>query len=166
MGTVPRAKILLIGDQEGRDQVVEILLRHSYAVSEATGNESLDRVKSFQPDLILFNAGKSQYQTLIAQLRTDSVLSPIPAILIVDDPDQVEIAAVEAGIADFLRKPLTEAEVIARIRTLLALKAARHGQIRAETRVEEQGLERTGMLERALRGQGVLLSEAQEARRV
>ncbi|HXG92424.1 MAG TPA: ATP-binding protein [Blastocatellia bacterium] len=166
MSSARQSKVFLIGDREYRRQIAEILLRHSYIVGEANGSESVARIESFQPDVILLDASLPQFDSLIQQIRGDLALSKIPVLLTVEGAEQAQIKTLEAGVTDFLRKPIAEAELIARVRTLAALRFAREEQSSVENRIEGRIIERTEMLESALRGQGALLSEAREARRI
>ncbi|HXG63856.1 MAG TPA: ATP-binding protein [Blastocatellia bacterium] len=161
-----QAKIFLIRDREGEDLIAGILRQYSYTVAESTGSEALARITSFLPDLILVEASEPKSYALIRQIRAETALSQIPVVLVADDPDHVGAEALEAGVTDFLRQPPKGAEVLARVRALLALRFARQEQSRGEDKVGSRMRERTEMLERALRGQGAMLNEAREARRV
>lgn len=60
-----------------------------------------------------------------AALNADSSTSGIPIIFIsADDSVQIKVRGFEAGAVDYITKPLSRAEVLARVRTHLRLRAA------------------------------------------
>ena len=96
-------------------------------------------------------------------LRADPATSFLPVVMITASGEQEKVAAIEAGADDFIAKPFDQAELLARVRSLLRIKRY-HDTIEAqaaelaawnrelEQRVSEQvdALERMGRLRRFL----------------
>ena len=96
-------------------------------------------------------------------LRAEPATSFLPVVMITASGEQEKVAAIEAGADDFIAKPFDQAELLARVRSLLRIKRY-HDTIEAqaaelaawnrelEQRVSEQvdALERMGRLRRFL----------------
>jgi DNA-binding response OmpR family regulator len=124
------------------------LEREGYAVVVAQGGEeALGRAALVRPDLILLDVmmpGIDGFETC-RRLKTDEAMRDIPVIFMTalsDTPQK--LAGFQAGAVDYVTKPLDGAEVLARVRTQIALSAMRrqlaerNAQLAQEVAVREQ----------------------------
>jgi adenylate cyclase len=151
--------ILVVDDQRTNAEMVAGLLRNlGYQVELAfNGAEALERVRSAPPDLVISDImmpGMDGYE-LCRRLRAASATTLLPVVLITSlDPQIERVKGIEAGADDFLSRPVNWAELFARVKRLLRVKALQD-EIQTlnrelEARVKEQvaQLERLGRLKR------------------
>jgi two-component system KDP operon response regulator KdpE len=115
------ARVLVIDDEEQiRRALRSILKARSYEVEVAeTGEAGLAAAAVHQPDLVVLDLtlpGKSGLE-VCRELRT-WLTAPI-LVLSVRDSDDDKIAALDLGADDYLTKPFSAGELLARIRALL-----------------------------------------------
>ena len=118
-GTVRR--ILVVDDEPMvREVLVGYLKRDGYVVEQAsTGEEALDLYASTKPDLILLDVMLPEVDgfAVLTQIRKTS---SVPVILLTarsDEPDR--IVGLELGADDYVVKPFSPREVMARVRSVL-----------------------------------------------
>jgi DNA-binding NarL/FixJ family response regulator len=162
-----RPKVLVVDDTLANCEMLEaILAPRGYTVlSASSGEEALAKVASDRPDLVLLDIvmpGLNGYQ-VCKRLRDDPAWSYLPVVMITASEQQERVLALEAGADDFIQKPFDQAELLARVKSLLRIKAY-HDTVQAqaaelvtwnaalEARVQEQlaELERLGRLRRFL----------------
>lgn len=92
------------------------------------GQMALDAAREEPPDLILLDIlmeGMNGYQ-VCEKIRGDDKLAPIPVIFLSGLTEKQSILkGFEAGAVDYITKPFFDAEVLARVKTHLALSKAR-----------------------------------------
>lgn len=122
-------KLLIIDDNPvNLGVVVEHLEDAGYEVLVALdGEEALKRAIYSKPDLILLDVmmpGVDGFETC-RRLKADAVTADIPVIFMtaLDDVSD-KIAAFQAGGVDYVSKPFQPEELLARVRTHLALRRA------------------------------------------
>ena len=153
------AKILVVDDQPQQVRLLADLLgAKGYAVVTASsGADALEQVRKAQPDLVLLDVvmpGMTGYEAC-RRIRESPDTALLPVVLVTSlDPSEERIKGLDAGADDFLTKPVNQAELLARVRSLLRIKAL-HAQLEEanrtlEQRVREQvqQLERLGRLKR------------------
>ncbi len=119
-----RAKILIVDDEPAiREMVSFQLQRHGYGCQEAAdANEATDQIRKQRPDLILLDwmmPGKSGID-FARELRTDHYTRDIPIILLTARDDESDkIRGFEAGADDYITKPFSPKELLARIKAVL-----------------------------------------------
>jgi two-component system, sensor histidine kinase and response regulator len=124
------ARILVVDDQSSNVQVVGLILGtlgHEI-IPASDGATALKRVATLVPDLILLDLlmpGMSGRDVCL-ELKKHPEWRDIPVIFLsaADDKDLI-VSALDAGGVDYITKPFNQAELISRVRTQLALKAAR-----------------------------------------
>jgi two-component system, OmpR family, KDP operon response regulator KdpE len=96
------------------------LIGAGYEVEDArTGEEGLEKVNNYHPDLVLLDInmpGMGGFLTCEA-LREDKNIAII--MLTVRDSEADKVAALDAGADDFITKPFSTPELLARIRAAL-----------------------------------------------
>ncbi len=96
------------------------LISAGYEVEDArTAEEGLDKVPQFHPDLVLLDINMPGMGGLkgCRLFRTDKNVAII--ILTVRDSEADKVAALDAGADDFVSKPFSTPELLARIRAAL-----------------------------------------------
>jgi two-component system, cell cycle sensor histidine kinase and response regulator CckA len=122
--------ILIVDDDEtARESLKEDLIPDGFAITTAgSGEEALAIIASEPPDLILVDVvmpGMNGYE-VVKRLKADATTQDIPIVMVSALEDQRSlILGLNAGAADFLRKPIDPTELRARLENLLRVKA--HG---------------------------------------
>jgi two-component system, OmpR family, KDP operon response regulator KdpE len=115
------ARILIADDEPGIRRAVETnLARHGFNVATAaSGGETLDRVGSFRPDLVLLDLGLPDVDgiEIIRELRRRTN-TPI-VVLSVRGQEHDKVSALDLGADDYLTKPFGVDELLARVRVAL-----------------------------------------------
>ena len=151
--------ILVVDDTPRNVKLLaDLLSAKGYGVETATsGPEGLDRIEHTQPDMVLLDVvmpGMSGYE-VCRRIRANPKTAMLPIVMVTAlDPGEERVKGIEAGADDFLTKPINQAELLARVRSLLRIKSL-HDQLEEsnrtlESRVHEQvdQLERLGRLKR------------------
>jgi class 3 adenylate cyclase len=153
------ARILVVDDNAANvDILCARLGAHGYdMVTAADGEEALTAVRDQQPDLILLDVmmPKLDGMEVCRRLRADTSLPFIPIVLVTAKSDSKDVvAALDAGGDEYLTKPVDHTALVARVKSMLRIKAL-HDTIQdwnrtLEQRVSEQlaQLEQLGRLKR------------------
>ncbi len=115
------ARILVIDDEHEIRRMLNIALSaHGYAVAEAaSGKEGLSQALIFHPDLVVLDLGLPDLDGMevIGHLRE---WSRIPVVILsVREHESDKIAALDAGADDYVTKPFSMGELLARIRVAI-----------------------------------------------
>jgi len=114
-------RALIVDDEKTiRRFLKNTLVAHGYKVFEAAnGEEALKGAISFHPDLIILDLGLPDRDGLeiVREIRTRSK-TPI-VILSVRDQEADKIQALDAGADDYLTKPFSSGELLARLRAVI-----------------------------------------------
>ena len=125
-----QARILVVDDQPANIQIVGAVLGNlgCEIIPASDGATALKRVALRMPDLILLDLLMPEMDgcEVCRQLKADPDWKDIPVIFLsaADDKDLI-VRALDSGGVDYITKPFNQAELISRVRTQLALKAAR-----------------------------------------
>ncbi len=114
-------RVLIIDDEAQIRKLLKVsLTANGYYLEEAaTGQEGINRAAIFKPDLIIVDLGLPDMdgKTVVREIREWSK-SPI-IILTAHDLEQEKIDALDAGADDYVTKPFSMGELMARMRVCL-----------------------------------------------
>ena len=133
-------RILLIDDEANlRHTVGYALRREGYEVASAEdGEKALELFRSTKPDVVVLDVMLPRMDGL-AVCRAIRRESDVPVIMLTARDTELDtVVGLEVGADDYLTKPFSMVELIARIRAMLRRAAPRHGA--APERVEHRGL--------------------------
>ncbi len=146
--------IMVVDDQPQNNELLEaFLVPQGYQViAAANGEEALDRLAGNQIDLILLDVmmpGMDGFE-VTRRVRQDNQNKLLPIVLVTalrETEDRVK--GIEAGCDDFLSKPVDKTELLARVRSLLKVKAYNDLLANYRKELESEVTERTKELKRA-----------------
>jgi DNA-binding response OmpR family regulator len=159
--------ILVVDDTPANIKLLDALLtaQGHTVVGASTGAEALELLDREPADIVLLDIvmpGIDGYE-VCRRIRQSTATAQVPVVMLTASVDEDKLKALEAGADDFIAKPFDQAELVARVRSLLRVKeyhdviegqAAQLADWNAtlETRVTEQvsELERLGRLRRFL----------------
>ena len=141
MRTPPR--ILIADDNPMNLDIFQTRLAvHGYEILTASdGAEALAIARDKQPDLILLDVmmPKMDGFEVCRQLKGDPALPFMPIILVTAKADSKDIVAgLEAGGDEYLTKPVDQAALVARVKSMLRIKALHDTVQEQATRLEAQ----------------------------
>lgn len=116
--------ILIVDDNETNRDICTLNLEHMglplfYA---ANGVEGLRQAREKQPDLILLDIMMPEMDgfEMLRSLKQDESLSHIPVLMLTAKSETASVVkALEIGASDYLRKPFSQEEMVARVNSLL-----------------------------------------------
>jgi class 3 adenylate cyclase/CheY-like chemotaxis protein len=159
--------VLTVDDLPANVRLLDAVLspRGYRVLGAGSGPEALALVAEHRPDLVLLDIVMPEMDgyEVCRRLRQDPATAFLPVVMITASGDQERLLAIEAGADDFVAKPFDQAELVARVRSLLRIKRY-HDTIEGQAaelaewnrtlsqRVQEQveQLERMGRLRRFL----------------
>ena len=116
-----QGRILVIDDEPQIRRIMrETLTGAGYEVEDArNGDEGLVKMREFHPDLVLLDMNMPEMGGLdvCREIRRDSAIAII--MLTVRKSEQDKVAALDAGADDFVTKPFSTPELLARVRASL-----------------------------------------------
>jgi class 3 adenylate cyclase len=168
MGEQQAPLILVVDDAPDNVELVRVRLEHQgyRVIAACDGAEALARIKAETPDLVLLDVvmpGIDGIET-VRRMRAEPDVPFIPVIMLTAQNDSRSVvAALDAGADEYLAKPFEAGALLARVRSMLRIKAL-HDQAASqaaqladwnrslEQRVAEQvaQLQRMGILRRFL----------------
>ena len=122
MRTIPR--ILIVEDEPAIAELIAVNLRHNgfqpvWAIDAETAQRELDEIL---PDAILLDwmlPGESGL-TLARKWRASARTKPVPILMLTARGDEADrVAGLDAGADDYIVKPFSPRELLARIRAVL-----------------------------------------------
>jgi adenylate cyclase len=124
--TPPR--ILIVDDTPANVHILQArLVANGYDIVTATdGEEALAVVREAQPDLILLDVMMPKLDgfEVCRRLRADATLPFIPIIMVTAKSEPRDIVAgLEAGGDEYLAKPVDQAALVARVKSMLRIKS-------------------------------------------
>jgi len=118
---------------------------HGYEILTATnGEEALAVATAQRPDLILLDImmPKMDGIDVCRHLKADASLPFMPIILVTAKADSKDVVAgLEAGAEEYLTKPIDQAALVARVKSMLRIKALHDTVQEQATRLEAQSMQ-------------------------
>jgi two-component system, OmpR family, KDP operon response regulator KdpE len=118
---VSEGRILVVDDEPQIRRIMRTtLIAAGYEVDDAkTGEEALGKVREFRPDLVLLDINMPGMGGLAAcrAIRADRNVAIV--MLTVHNKEVAKVEALDAGADDFVTKPFSTPELLARIRAAL-----------------------------------------------
>ena len=147
--------ILIVDDDPMNVNLLEAMLsQENYRIVTASnGEEAIETTLASSPDLILLDImmpGLDGYQ-VTQKLKDDPITNHIPIVLVTalhDTEDKVR--GLQVGADDFLSKPLDKSELMARVNSLLKVKAYHDHLLNYQKQLEDEVARRTEKLEKEL----------------
>ena len=120
-------RILIADDNQANRELLEAYLANVDCDVEIAvdGQDTLNKVKSFQPDLILLDVMRPKLSgfEVCKKLKQDPLTRRILVLMVTALNELGDIErAVEAGTDDFLSKPVNKLGLVKRVETMLKLK--------------------------------------------
>lgn len=134
--TDPTPAALVIDDEIQIRRLLRLTLEsHDYRVFEAaTGQDGLREAAQRRPEIVLLDLGLPDLDG-VEVLKRLREWSQVPVVILsVRDQEEAKIAALDAGADDYVTKPFSTGELLARVRV-----ARRHAQPADETTVFRSG---------------------------
>jgi CheY-like chemotaxis protein len=124
---MPKSKILIADDNQPNCELLEAYLASiDCEIEIATdGQDTLQKVKTFQPDLILLDVMMPKFSgfEVCQKLKADPVTRRIMILMVTALNELGDIErAVQSGTDDFLSKPVNRVELVKRVENMLKLK--------------------------------------------
>jgi class 3 adenylate cyclase len=140
--------ILIVDDEPMNLDILQTRLAvYGYEILMATnGEEALAIASTQQPDLILLDImmPKMDGIDVCRHLRADISLPFMPIIMVTAKADSKDVVAgLEAGAEEYLTKPIDQAALVARVKSMLRIKALHDTVQEQATRLEAQSKQLT-----------------------
>jgi CheY-like chemotaxis protein len=166
--TAPDAPtILVVDDLPQNVRLLDAVLspRGYEVLTAGSGQQALDLLDQHHPDLVLLDIvmpGLDGYE-VCRRIRQNPATAFLPVVMVTASGNQEKVQAIEAGADDFVTKPFDQAELLARVQSLVRIKRY-HDTIERQTaeltswnreleqrvRAQVDQLERVGRLRRFL----------------
>ena len=120
-----RNKILVVDDETKITDVLRLYLeRDGFHVSSASnGKQAIDKATSYKPDLIILDLNLPDIDGLEV-CRTIRKQSNVPVIMLTGRGEEVDkIVGLELGADDYVTKPFSAREIVARVKAVLRRQA-------------------------------------------
>ena len=165
--TTDDAVILVVDDLPQNLKLMDAVLSpRGFVVHTAeSGEEALEWLSTQIPDLVLLDIlmpGIDGYETC-RRIRAAEATSFLPVVMVTASGAEQKLRAIEAGADDFVTKPFEQAELLARVRSLVRVKryhdtiqrqaaelADWNRELEAKVAAQVAELERVGRLRRFL----------------
>ena len=139
------ARVLVVDDILSNVKLLEAKLTTEYfeVVTAYSGIEALAKVDECAPDIILLDVmmpGMDGFE-VCRRIKANPKSAHVPVVMVtaLDQPSD-RVAGLEAGADDFLTKPVDDAALFARVRSLVRLKMMTDELRMRETTGQEMGL--------------------------
>lgn len=123
-----RSRVLIADDNEPNRELLEVYLADVDCdiTTSVDGRDTLEKVASFQPDVILLDVMMPKLSgfEVCQRIKSDPATSPIMILMVTALGELGDIErAVDAGTDDFLSKPVNKVELVKRVENMLKLRS-------------------------------------------
>jgi DNA-binding response OmpR family regulator len=147
----PAHRILVVDDEPNIVDVITMALRFQGFATEsaATGREAIAAVGSFKPDLVVLDVMLPGFDGLEVCRRVQAQ-RPVPVLMLTARDDEADtLMGLAAGADDYLTKPFSMRELVARVHALLrrvrrAAELARDGEAAPLQQLGDLEIDRSG----------------------
>ena len=120
---VPRTILVVEDEREIQDLLAHYLRKEGFApILAADGEAALAKARKEKPDLILLDIllPKADGLEVLRALRSDANLARTPVVMLTAKGDETDrVIGLELGADDYIPKPFSPREVVARIKAIL-----------------------------------------------
>lgn len=122
------ALILVVDDTPANVMLLEAKLTNEYydVITAADGFEAIKKAREFSPDLILLDImmpGMDGFETC-RKMKAEYAISHIPVVMVTAlNSMEDRVNGLQAGADDFLTKPIDDTALMARVKSLVRIKA-------------------------------------------
>ncbi len=138
----PRPYVLVVDDNADLRAYIEGLLAPRYEVTAvADGQAALEAIGQRLPDLVVSDVMMPKLDGigLVKTLRAEPTTASLPVILLsARVGEQSAVEGLDAGADDYVAKPFTARELLARVRTHIDLAAKREAWVQELTRINKE----------------------------
>ena len=122
------SEVLVVDDNADLRRLLADLLGAEFRVRTArNGREGLEAVRESSPDCVLTDVMMPEMSgtELCAAIKADASLRAVPVVLVTSKAErEMKIEGLELGADDYVTKPFHPRELLARVRSLVALRRA------------------------------------------
>jgi signal transduction histidine kinase len=140
--TSARGRVLLADDNADMREYIQRLLSEQFAVEPVSdGLQALEKAREHPPDLVLADVMMPHLDGfgLLKALREDAATNTLPVILLsARAGEEARVEGIEAGADDYLVKPFTARELIARVKTHLTMSRLRREAAERERELRQE----------------------------
>jgi len=137
-----RNKILVVDDEPVNVKLITGILENDYEIIPAySGREALLKITSDKPDIVLLDIMMPEISgyEVCEKIRKQETTRFIPVVMVTALTGlEDKIKAIEAGADDFLTKPISVVELIARVKSLLKTKYFHDQLVKSKEKIEAQ----------------------------
>ena len=135
-------RVLLVDDNRDMREYVEKLLHGRFEVTTAeNGRVALEKALAHPPDIVLSDVMMPEMDgfQLLKALREQTATSMVPVILLsARAGEEAQIGGMEAGADDYLTKPFSARELLARVQAHLKIARFRKEALQHELQLERE----------------------------
>jgi signal transduction histidine kinase len=130
-----RPLVLVVEDNPDMNRFIAVVLGQHYRVATAfDGKEGLDMALAFQPDLILSDVmmPRMSGDRMIRALRKHREVAEVPIIMLTGKADDaLRVDLLREGVQDYLNKPFSAEELLARIGARISARRRQEAALKA-----------------------------------